>query len=396
MASTIRSKVTDALFWTTNTYLEADRGKSAVRLSDMYLGDIEKHTARGNPDLVKPSYVCSISWIPDDPGTPSVQAGKKHDGLFVLVEDEFIVARDYGWARTIVEFGSVNPGMAEPATVAIKGKETPAFRLRSEPGGLFALSPLYGSDKTRTALRDRIVALINGEMQAAPGQVSLNSPGRSAVLRLVGPGEEGDRRSPPLDGHGELLLPSDEAVLYKGTHLVEVARNEVIAFGSNWSDMAAPSSPALVTVTTSRVAVTWTDWRTEAVAEEFLARRRRAGFTDGQPPVAIAGQLTWHWVSAMFVTSPDTEGLCSLQFQATDRINLVRLRLMRLGAAEAQGLLREISSAVAGFRLHHDTTLTSEDVVQLSGVRDKTSPVKELDWGLMVDLPGSYLIARED
>jgi hypothetical protein len=361
----------------------------------MYLDDIQRHSRRGDAGEAYPRYAFRVWYVPEDAGGSEVSASKKFDGIFALTDDEFVVARDYGWARTIVEGGLTSGCQAEPVIVSVKGKKVAAFRITGSANGLYAMDPAIGTGATRVEIRNCVVGRINGEVQAAPGERDIPGPGRSAVVRLVGEIDSADLRNPVLDAHGLLKMRPGEECLYYDRHDIVIMRNEAVAYGSAWQTMPSCSSPAEVWVTNRRIAVSWPDWSADPVSTLMVERRRRAGYRDEGKGLAVAGHLTWAWISDIFVGTDKPPGKSSLEFQATDRDTVVRIRILGLHPGSAESLLPKTAASVAAYRIETDDSLTAEERATLASIRDGRAQVEDLSWGKQISLPSSYLIGRD-
>lgn len=393
MAERLRDRVARALVWTTDQ-IESGRGKSQVRVMDMYLGDIQKHLGRSIPDAL-PRYALRIDVAEEDLGGPEVVLGKKRSGLFVLTEDGFLLARDAGWARTLTEGFQLEGCRAEPVACIVKGKKTAGFRITGRSPGLIALDPaIGGGSDSQARIRDRIVSTFNGEVQASPDQRGSSGYAQTALPRLVSlPSTTSeDPCNPPLDEEGQLVLDAGELILYKGEHRCEALRNEPVAYGRQWRVTLGPATPADVWITNRRVAVCWKDWSGDPSAAQLIERYRRAGFVEAaEESAAVAAQLMVAWVAYVYVGRTDN----SLEFQASDQGMWVRLKLCGVEPAEAERLMREAAVAVASYRLATDDTVKLEETEALQPVANGQPTVEELDWGLSISLPSSYRIGRD-
>ena len=212
---TLRDRVARALVWTTDQ-IESGRGKSQIRIMDMYLGDIQKHLGRRIPNEM-PRYALRVECVEDDPGGPEVAVDKTRSGIFVIMANVFVVSHDMSWARTLTNGFELDGCRAEPVTCSIKGRRSAGFRVTGRVRSLFAFDPaIAGRDGIQERIRDRIVSTFNGEEQAGPGQRDTSGSVQTAVLRLVSvPGTSSDVRNPPLDGEGRLVLAPGESILYR-------------------------------------------------------------------------------------------------------------------------------------------------------------------------------------
>jgi len=393
VADTLRDRVARALVWTTDQ-IESSRGKSQVRIMDMYLGDIQKNLGRSTPDEL-PRYALRVEFVEDDPGGSEVAVDKTRSGIFVITTNVCLVSNDIGWARTFTYGFELDGCRAEPVACSIKGRRSAGFRVTGRKSGLFALDPaIAGREGSQARIRDRIVSTFNGEEQAGPGKRDTSGSVQTAVLRLVSvPGTSSiDVRNPSLDAQGRLVLAQDESILYEGQHKVEVLRNEPVAFGNAWRTMPGPATPAEVWVTNRRVAVSWMEWSDDPAARHLMDRRRRAGFSEADDGhLAVTAHLTAPWISYIFVGRSES----SLEFQAIDRDMAVRLRILGLEHAEAERLMREAAAAVATHRLGTDATVTPEEHATLSAIRDGQASIEQLDWGLAIKPPSYYKIGRD-
>jgi len=395
VAESIRDRVAQALFWTTEQ-LEPGRGRSQVRIYSMYLDDIQKHTRRGDVTRVYPRYAFRAWYLPEDTGGSDVSVEKKQDGISALLDEEFLVARNHSLIRTIVEGGTLVGCQAEPVTAFVKATKVAAFRITGAEKGLYALDPAIGSENKQTEFRDRIVARIDGEVQAEAGEPDISGPGRSAVMRLMGHAESSDLRNPRLDASGILEMSIGEECLYHSRHQVIVSRSESTAYGSAWQEMPGLSIPAEVWITSRRVAASWPDWSQDAASTVMVDRRRLAGYPDVHQGGAVAGHFSWAWISQIFVGNNErSPGVSSLEFQATDRLTLVRIRIIGLESLEAERLMREAAASVAAYRTQTDETLTAEDRTALGLIEKGRAEVEQLSWGKSIVLPSNFKIGRD-
>ncbi|HUY10046.1 MAG TPA: hypothetical protein VMW80_11500 [Candidatus Dormibacteraeota bacterium] len=393
MADSLKERVARALVWTTDQ-IEPGRGKAQPRVSDMYLGDIQKHLGARIPQGL-PRYALRIELAENDPGGPEVDVGKKWSGLFVLTEDAYLLANNLGWGRTQTRGFELADCRAEPVTCTVQGKKTFGFRITGRHRGLIALDhAIPGKGYSQAKIRDRIVSTFNGEEQAGPGQRDTSGMVQTALSRLVSiPATHSeDVRNPPLDADGQLVLADGESLLYRGQHRCEVLRNEPVAYGPAWHKTPAPSGPADVWVTSQRVAISWKDWSSDPSATVMIERRRRAGFPkDEQNSSAVAGHLIGPWISYVFVGRSDS----SVEFQALDVDMMVRLRVLGLQPAEAERLMHQAAVAVATCRLASGDSLKPEAESTLRRIADGEPTVGQLDWGLGIEMPASYRIGRD-
>jgi len=389
MTTNLRSRVADALYWTTEL-MQKGKGSSRVRRATTQLDDIQKFLGGRIPDEL-PKFAFCIDRVVDDPGGAEVGAGKTQFGLFVLGSTCFIESHFLKLGFAITEGFAFGDSRAEQVTVSVKGKPYSGFRVIGSGEGLYVLDTgLVGTDGSKARIRDLIVFFINGETQIGPSEETLKVPG-SAIVRLVSVANDfRDVRNPPLDDERVLKLDDQEIVLYEGQHAVRVCRHIQVAFGSPWPDSPAPTSPASVWITDRRVAVVWRDWTTDSAAKTLSERHRRAGFSpNANEPIVAASQLTYAWISNVFFGKAEE----SLEFQATDVDMPVRIRI--LGFGEGERRLPEVAAAIANFRLTSDGTVdpTDRETLTLIG-RNQTAPI-ELSWGIQFPIPSSFLIGRD-
>jgi hypothetical protein len=123
----------------------------------------------------------------------------------------------------------------------------------------------------------------------------------------------------------------------------------------------------------------------------MVERRRRAGYRDEDKGLAVAGHLTWAWISDVFVGT----GKSSLEFQATDRVTIVRICIKGLPPGLAESLLPQAAASVAAYRIETDDSLTAEERATLASIRDGRAQAEDLSWGKRISLPSSFLIGRD-
>ncbi len=398
MADSVRARVANSLVWTTDQ-IQSGRGQAQVRIHAMYLDDLQKK-ARVSLDKFVPRYVLRVLYVEEDPGGAVVEITKSRSGILGLLDNAIFVARNYSLARTIVEDISLEGSRAEPVTASVKGVQSAAFRVIGRKNKLYVLDPAIGGGTAKqTAMRNRIVSRINGEIQAGPTIPETKGPVWNAVPRLIDPQDRfNDPRSPMLDGNGQLVLTDGEHVLYSGRHPIAISRNEQTAYGGGaWKSTVAYTIPADLWITDRRVAVQWRDWRQDSSSSLMIERRRQAGFPDAaSEESSVAGQLSWAWIASIFVNNDATDpGPTSLEFQASDNGVLIRFRILGTRAEEARRLSRAASAAVALYRLSTDNTVTDEERSTLEAISQGNPTINQLDWGEQIVLPSSFKIGQD-
>jgi hypothetical protein len=367
----------------------------------MYLDEVQRRV-RVSLDEFAPLFVLRILYVEVDPGGTVVEIANSRSGILGLFDDAILVVRNFRIARTIFEEVSLKGLRAEAVSVSINGARSAAFRVLGQENGLYVLDPhIGGGTAKQDAMRDRIVSRINGEIQAGPTAPETVGPFWNAIPRLISRRDQfNDPRSPALDEKGQIVLGDGERVLFSGRRAIVVYRNVQTGYvlrGGPWKPMTTCTNPAELWITDRRVVFQWRDWNLDSSSSVMIERRQRGGFSDEAPgELSVAGQLTWAWISSIFVNENASDpGPTSLEFQARDNGVLLRLGILGVSGEESHRISREAAAAVAMYRLSTDDTVTNEERSVLETASQGQPTVNELEWGEQIILPSSFKIGQD-